>query len=195
MPPWGERLDWLSAVPIPSRCPITGLLHCLTPPRDGVSLLVPFTPAPPYGAVVFELARPGCAPDAVTLSPVTADGRRLTWPGRAGGNKRTLGNGAGRILEVAAPTGAGWPDAAAAPLVVAVVEGEADALALARLRLPGVLVRAAGGTSGMIGGAALVADLPATVAVALVSDGDRWPHLLCGGAARRRPGRSVTRRH
>ena len=23
-----EWLDWLSAVPIPSRCPITGLLHC-----------------------------------------------------------------------------------------------------------------------------------------------------------------------
>ena len=37
----------------------------------------------------------------------------------------------------------------AAPLVVAVVEGEADALALvAHLRLPGVLVRAAGGTAG-----------------------------------------------
>ena len=143
----------------------------LTPPRDGVSRMVPFAMAPPCGALVWELRLPGCAPDAVTLSPVTADGRRLTWPGRAGGNKRTAGNAAGRILEVTAPTGDGWPDAA--PLVVAVVEGEADALALARLRLPGVLVRAAGGTSGMIGGGDLVADLPATVAVALVSDGDR----------------------
>ena len=57
--------------------------------------------------------------------------------------------------------------------MVAVVEGEADALALARLRLAGVLVRAAGGTSGKGRPAALVAGLPATVAVALVSDGDK----------------------
>ena len=80
---------------------------------------------------------------------------------------------AGRILEVAAPLGDGWPDAGAAPLVVALVEGETDGLALARLRLPGVLVRAAGGTAGVRRGAALVADLPATVAAALESDGDR----------------------
>ena len=57
--------------------------------------------------------------------------------------------------------------------MVALVEGETDGLALARLRLPGVLVRAAGGTAGVRRGAALVADLPATVAAALVSDGDR----------------------
>ena len=84
-----------------------------------------------------------------------------------------MGNAAGRILEVAAPPGDGWPDANAAPLVAALVEGEADALALARLRLPGVLVRAAGGTAGVRRGAALVADLPAATAAALVSDGDR----------------------
>ena len=72
---------------------------------------------------------------------MTADGRRPAerW-------RRTVCNGAGRILEVAAPPGDGWPDANAAPLVAALVEGEADALA--RLRLPGVLVRAAGGTAG-----------------------------------------------
>ena len=46
-------------------------------------------------------------------------------------------------------------------------------LALARLRLPGVLVRSAAGTSGLRSiGAAVVADLPETVAVVLVSDGD-----------------------
>ena len=83
-----------------------------------------------------------------------------------------VGAAAGRILEVAAPPGDGWPDAGAAPLVVALVEGEADGLALARLRLPGVLIRAAGGTAGMIGGAALVRDLPAATAACLVSDGD-----------------------
>ena len=94
----------------------------------------------------------GCAPDAVTLEAVTAAGARPAerW-------HRTVGNAAGRILEVAAPPGDGWPDANAAPLVTALVEGEADALA--RLRLPGVLVRAAGGTAGVRRGAALVADL------------------------------------
>ena len=141
----------------------------LTPPADGVRSLRPDAPpVPRCGAVVFMLARPGCAPDAVTLEAVTGAGARPAerW-------RRTVGNGAGRILEVAAPPGDGWPDAGAAPLVVALVEGEADALALARLRLPGVLVRAAGGTAGVRRGAALVADLPATVAAALVSDGDR----------------------
>ena len=48
-----------------------------------------------------------------------------------------------------------------------------DALALARLRLPGVLIRAVGGTGGMAGGGALVRDLPAATAACLVSDGDR----------------------
>ena len=139
----------------------------LTPPRDGVRSLRPdAAPVPLCGAVVFELARPGCASDAATLEAVTAAGARPAerW-------RRTVGNAAGRIFEVAAPPGDGWPDAAA--LVAALVEGEADALALARLRLPGVLVRAAGGTSGMTGGDALVADLPAATAACLVSDGDR----------------------
>ena len=141
----------------------------LRPPRDGVTSLVPGAPPVPVcGAVVFELARPGCAPDAVTLEAVTAAGNRPAerW-------RRTVGNAAGRTFEVAAPTGDPWPDAAAAPLVVAIVEGEADALALARLRLPGVLVRAAGGTAGVRRGAAVVADLPAATAACLVSDGDR----------------------
>ena len=143
----------------------------LTPPRDGVTRLVAGTPpVPACGAVVFELARPGCAPDAVELEAVTAAGNRPAerW-------RRSPGNDAtGRTFEVAAPTGGPWPDADAAPLVVAVVEGVADALALARLRLPGVLVRAATGTGGMrAGGGALVADLPAATAACLVSDGDR----------------------
>ena len=141
----------------------------LMPPADGIRSLRPDAPpVPRCGALVFALARPGCAPDAVTLEAVTAAGARPAerW-------RRTVGAAAGRILEVAAPPGDGWPDAGAAPLVVALVEGEADALALARLRLPGVLVRAAGGTAGVRRGAALVADLPATVAAALVSDGDR----------------------
>ena len=148
----------------------------LTPPRDGMTHLVAGAPpVPACGAVVFELARPGCAPDAVQLEAVTAVGHRLAWTGNERDTKRTPGNkGGGRTFEIAAPTGDPWPDADAAPLVVAVVEGPADALALARLRLPGVLVRAAAGTGGMgSGGAALVADLPAATAACLVSDGDR----------------------
>ena len=72
------------------------------------------------GAVVLELARPGCAPNAATVEAVTAAGARPAerW-------RRTAGAAAGRILEVAAPPGAGWPDAGAAPLVVA-VEPEPD---------------------------------------------------------------------
>ena len=139
----------------------------LTPPADGIRSLRPGAPPVPLcGALVFELARPGCAPDAVTLEAVTGAGARPAerW-------RRTVGNATGRILEVAVPPGDGWPDAA--PLVAALVEGEADALALARLRLPGVLIRAVGGTGGMAGGAALVRDLPAATAACLVSDGDR----------------------
>ena len=146
----------------------------LTPPADGIRSLRPgAAPVSRCGALVYELTRPGCAPDAAQLEPVTADGRRLEWPGR-GGTKRTPGNnGAARVLEVAAPPGDGWPDAGAAPLVVAVVESPGNALALARLRLPGVLIRAAAGTGGLrAGGAALVADLPAAPAACLVSDGD-----------------------
>ena len=65
---------------------------------------------PLCGAVVFELARPGCAPDAVTLEAVTAAGNRPAerW-------RRTVGNAAGRTFEVAAPTGDPWPVADAAP--------------------------------------------------------------------------------
>ena len=178
----------------------------LAPPADGIRSLRPG--APPVslcGAVVFELARPGCAPNAATVEAVTAAGARPAerW-------RRTVGAAAGRILEVAAPPGDGWPDADAAPLVVALVEGEADGLALARLRLPGVLIRAAGGTAGMIGGAALGAR-PASGDGRLPGErrrparsrrrreaarrsARRWPRLLRGGATRRRPGRSATRR-
>ena len=141
----------------------------LSPPRDGVTRLLPgAAPVPLCGALVFELARPGCAPDAVTLEAMTSSGTRPAerW-------RRTVGNAAGRTFEVATPTGDPWPDADAAPLVVAIVEGEADALSLARLRLPGVLVRAAGGTAGVRRGAAVVTDLPAATAACLVSDGDR----------------------
>ena len=128
----------------------------MTPPADGVRSLRPDAPpVPRCGALVYELARPGCAPDAAQVEPVTADGRRLKWTERPRDTKRTPGNNG------------------AAPLVVAVVESPGNALALARLRLPGVLIRAAAGTGGVrAGGAGLVADLPATVAVALVSDGD-----------------------
>ena len=136
----------------------------LTPPADGIRSLRPDAPpVPRCGAVVFTLARPGCAADAVELEAVTADGRRPAerW-------RKAPGGARGRTFACPAP----WPDADAVPLVVAVVEGGADALAVARLRLPGVLVRSAAGTSGLrsIGGA-VVADLPATVAVALLSDG------------------------
>ena len=153
----------------------------LTPPADGIrSLRAAAPPVPRCGALVYELARPDCAPDAVQVEPVTADGRRLKWTERPRDTKRTPGNnGAGRVFEIAAPPGDGWPDAGAAPLVVAVVEGEADGLALARLRLPGVLIRAAGGTAGMIGGAAVVRDL--------ASGDGRLP------GERRRPARSRRR--
>ena len=99
----------------------------MTPPADGVRSLRPDAPpVPRCGALVYELARPGCAPDAAQVEPVTADGRRLEWPGRPRDTKRTPGNnGAGRVFELAAPPGDGWPDAGAAPLVVA-VEPEPD---------------------------------------------------------------------
>jgi len=143
------------------------------------------------GAVVYELARPGEPPDAVDLEAVNADGKRMDRvlipppppPGQpppppqppqyrdrwrqAYGSKRE------HVFEVPAATGDPWPDSSAAPLVVAVAEGLTDALALARLRLPGVLVRATAGTSGMNTGARLVADIPPEVVVCLVSDGDK----------------------
>ena len=152
------------------------------------------TPPAACGAVVFALARPGCAPDAVTLEAVTAAARRpaVRW-------RRTFGPARGRTFEAAAP---------AAPLAVALVEGEADALALARLRLPGVLVRGCGGTSGMR--AELLADLPPHVAACLVSDGDPEGRAAvvklhralaaagrpcyASGAGRWRPGRTAARR-
>ena len=92
-----------------------GLGAGMTPPADGVRSLRPDAPpVPRCGAVVLELARPGCAPNAATVEAVTAAGARPAerW-------RRTAGAAAGRILEVAAPPGDGWPDAGAAPLVVA----------------------------------------------------------------------------
>ena len=45
----------------------------LSPPRDGVTRLVAGAPPPPLcGAVVFELRRPGCAPDAVAPERIGA---------------------------------------------------------------------------------------------------------------------------
>ena len=157
----------------------------LTPPADGIrrSLRPDAPPVPRCGAVVFELARPGCAPDAVELEAVTADGRRPAerW-------RKAPGGASGRTFTCPALIGDPWP------LAVAVVEGGADALALARLRLPGVLVRSAAGTSGLRSiGAAVVADLPATVAVRCAAI--RWWRRRAGSGveaarrpARRRPG-------
>ena len=48
----------------------------LTPPRDGVTRLVAGTPPVPACGAVVELARPGCASDAVELEAVTAAGNR-----------------------------------------------------------------------------------------------------------------------
>ena len=170
-PPLPAAVRWLPPsawVTLPTWPGRDGRPRRLTPPADGIRSLRPDAPpVPRCGAVVFELARPGCAPDSVEIEAVTADGRRPAerW-------RKAPGGASGRTFTCSAPTGDPWPDADAAPLMVAVVEGGADALALARLRLPGVLVRSAAGTSGLrsIGGA-VVADLPATVAVALLSDG------------------------
>ena len=66
----------------------------LTPPADGIRSLRPDAPpVPRCGALVFELHHPGCAPDAVELEAVTADGRRPAerWrkaPGGASGRTR-----------------------------------------------------------------------------------------------------------
>ena len=140
----------------------------MSPLCDGVTRLLPgAAPVPLCGAVAFEIVRPGCAPDAVTLEAVTAAGNRPAERRRG-----TVCTAGGRTFEVAA-TGDPWPVAAAAPLVVAIVEGEADALALARLRLPGVLVQAAGGTASVRRGAAVVADLPSATSACLVSDAER----------------------
>ena len=116
---------------------------------------------------MYVLACPGAAPDSVEMEAVTADGRRLQWP-EIESTKRAYGLKRERMFEVAAATGDPWPNANADPLAVAVVEGAADALAIARLRLPGVLVRAACTTPS----AGLVADLPLHVAVCLVADAD-----------------------
>ena len=143
-------------------------------PADGVTRLGPGAPpTPSCGAVVYVLARPGDgAGDAVELDALTAAGRRPAdrW-------RRTLGT-AGAVFELPAAVGGPWPAVCGnehypdpPPLAVALVEGPADALALARLRLPGVLVRAAGGTSGMT--PAAVADLPPDVPAVPVSDGDK----------------------
>ena len=143
----------------------------LHPPADGVTRLGPGAPPTPCcGAVVYVLTVPGRDPDAVILEAVRADGRRLPWTDSPKDTKRNAGSPSGRVFELPAALGGPWPDLAAPPLAVALVEGPADALALARLRLPGVLVRGAGGTSGMT--AAAVADLPPDVPAVLVSDGE-----------------------
>ena len=125
----------------------------LSPPRDGVTRLLPgAAPVPLCGAVVFELARPGCAPDAVTLEAVTAAGNRPAerW-------RRTVGNAAGRTFEARnVPGGALW-----------LVEGECDALALVLTGAGGV-VRAVGGTGYRL---EAVTD-PERRSVVIVPDGD-----------------------
>ena len=104
--------------------------------------------------MVYVLARPGGAADAAELEAVTADGQRPAerW-------RRSVGGKTGRAFTVPATSG---------PLAVVLVEGPCDALAVARLGLPDLLVRAGAGTGGMR--AALVEDLP-SVPVALLSDG------------------------
>ena len=67
-PPLPDSVRWLPAdawSPLPSWPGRDGRPRRLTPPVDGVSSLLPgAAPAARCGAVVFELARPGCAPDA-----------------------------------------------------------------------------------------------------------------------------------
>jgi len=142
------------------------------------------------GAVVYELARPDEPPDAVDLEAVSADGKRMDRvliphppppPGKPPPPpqppqyrdrwRQTYGSKREHVFEVPAATGDPWPDPCAAPMVVAVVEGPTDALALGRLRLPGVLIRAGAGTSGMT--LATVRNLPPTTVACLVSDGQR----------------------
>ena len=125
----------------------------LRPPVDGVSSLTPgAAPAARCGAVVFELARPGCAPDAVQIEAVTADGDRP-----AGRWRLTLGNAAGRVFEARnVPGGALW-----------LVEGGCDALALVLTGAGGV-VRAVGGTGYRL---EAVTD-PERRSVVIVPDGD-----------------------
>ena len=125
----------------------------LRPPVDGVSSLTPgAAPAARCGALVFELARPGCAPDAVQIEAVTAAGDRP-----AGRWRLTLGNAAGRVFEARnVPGGALW-----------LVEGECDALALVLTGAGGV-VRAVGGTGYRL---EAVTD-PERRSVVIVPDGD-----------------------
>ena len=65
----------------------------MTPPADGIRSLRP--DAPPVsrcGAVVLELARPGCAPNAATVEAVTAAGARPAerWRRTAGATKKHM---------------------------------------------------------------------------------------------------------
>ena len=147
----------------------------MTPPRDGVRSLRPGAPPPPAcGAVVYELARPGEPPDAVTLEAVTTDGRRLPWKsGDPKATKRTLGSPVGRVFEArSVPGGALW-----------LTESCCNALALAVCGHGG-LVRAVGGTSGYH--LATVTD-PERRRVVIVPDGD------CGGARNARKLREALR--
>ena len=150
-----------------------GRMARLTPPADlDQPVPSPHAPEPPggwqppmCGVVVWVLQRPGEEPDAVEVEAVNMHGNRPEkW-------KRTLGYGSGRVFELPPPTGSPWPDSDAPPLTVVLVEGPTDALALARLQLPGVLIRAGAGTGGM--NETAVADLPLDVPAVLIGDGDK----------------------
>ena len=101
------------------------------------------------GALVFAYRPPGepdGPPRAVSLMAFDARGRRMRWPVREGlgPHVRMVGRRAGRVFEVGDPAG----------LELAIVEGEADALAaVAGWRVLGFarppLVRAGGSTSGL----------------------------------------------
>ena len=150
-----------------------GRMVHLTPPADPDQPIPssPHDPVPPggwqplmCGVIVWELRRPGADPDSVEFEAVNMHGDRPEkW-------KRTCGIKRGHVFELPIPTGPPWPDPAAPPLAVALVEGGADALAVFRLKLPGVLIRAGAGTGGMK--AEVVADLPLDVPVVILGDND-----------------------
>ena len=149
------------------------------------------------GAVVYEMLQPGEPPDSVELEAVNAEGRRMDQviipppppppnqpppppgqppppsppPQQLERWRRTYGFKRGRVFEIPAATGDPWPDPCVAPLVVAIAEGPTDALALARLQLPGVLIRAGMSKENLT--MATVRSLPLTTVACLVSDGQR----------------------
>lgn len=127
---------------------VAWLMPGAAPARDRAAKW-PGLPPCAAGALVFAYRLPGepdGPPRAVSLMAFDADGRRMRWPVREGlgPHVRMVGSRAGRVFEVGDPAG---PE-------LAIVEGEADALAVAAgWRVLGFarppLVRAGGSTSGL----------------------------------------------